>query len=130
MALPTSYTETEFKEYLNNQLSASIAGSLGWTVDGGSYDEIVIDVELVLGQVIADVTNIRSLRAVGRRELWRTVMQVTSNKATAATGVAGSIAFGRTIFDRAKDLFTQASEEVERLMADADSSRPFQFAVV
>ena len=123
MAAPTSYTETTLKEYLH-ACTEQAGLNIGWSVAGGSYDETVADTELALGTAVAETTNIRALRAVARRELWRAVMQATSHLATAQTGVAGSIAFGKTVFDRAKDLHKQASEEVEMLGLDAVTSKP------
>lgn len=126
MAAPTSYTEETFKAYLADQLTSVVGSGLNWTVDGGNYDEIVNECELVLELAIADATNIRALRAVGRRELWRTVMQATSNKATAHSGMNGSVTYGKNIFDRAQELFKAASEEVEKLLVDTASSKSFQ----
>lgn len=123
MPAPTSYTEETLKAYLHD--CAKRAGvNLEWSVAAGSYDETVADTELVLGTAVADTTNIRALRAVARRELWRAIMQGTSHLATSQTGVAGSIAFGKTVFDRAKDLYKQASEEVDSLGMDELSDRP------
>lgn len=112
MALPTAYTEATFKAYLFSQIAGL---NLTWTVDGGDFDEIVISVGLYLSAEIADISDIKLLRAVGRRELWLAVMQASGNKATAATGVAGSIQFGKTIFDRAQALYDKATAEVELL---------------
>lgn len=123
MPTPTSYTELSLKEYLHG--CTQRAGlNLGWSVADGSYDETVADTELTLGTAVTETTNIRALRAVARRELWRAVMQATSHLATAQTGVAGSIAYGKTVFDRAKDLHTQASEEVEMLGLETVTSKP------
>jgi hypothetical protein len=47
MAVPTSYTETTFKTYLNGRLG-SLADALKWTVAGGNYDEAVNDALLGL----------------------------------------------------------------------------------
>lgn len=123
MPAPTSYTETTLKEYLHD-CTQRAGVNLSWSVAGGDYDETVADTELVLGTAVADTTNIRALRAVARRELWRAVMQATSHLATAQTGVAGSIAFGKTVFDRAKELHKLASDEVESLGLDALSDKP------
>lgn len=74
MAAPTSYTEATLKAYLNTALGA-VAGVLGWTVDAGDYDEIVNETLLVYDVTdIANATEIRKLRTLGRRELWRAVM--------------------------------------------------------
>jgi hypothetical protein len=123
MATPTSYTEATLKEYLHG--CTQRAGiNLGWSIAEGNYDETVADTELALGTAVADTTNIRALRAVARRELWRAVMQATSHLATAQTGAAGSIAYGKTVFDRAKDLHAQASTEVEMLGLETIASKP------
>jgi hypothetical protein len=75
MAAPTSYTEDTFKAYLHSVLG-DVASALGWTVDGGDYDEILNETLLAYGTSdIADATTIRKLRALGRVELWRQVMR-------------------------------------------------------
>lgn len=75
MAAPTSYTEATFKAYLHSVLGG-VASALGWTVDGGDYDEILNETLLAYSvDDIADATSIRKLRALGRVELWRQVLR-------------------------------------------------------
>jgi hypothetical protein len=51
---------------------------LGWTVDGGDYDEALNETLLAYGQtditLISGDDNLRKLRALGRVEVWRAVM--------------------------------------------------------
>lgn len=77
MAIPTSYTEATLAAYLNGQAGA-VAGLLSWTVAGDSYDELVADTLLTYGtddiSTISGTGNIRALRALARRTLWRAVI--------------------------------------------------------
>lgn len=78
MAAPLIYTEATFKVYLHAALGAA-ATALGWTVDGGDYDEIVNETLLAYGVAdIADAADIRKVRALGRREAWRGVITAVS----------------------------------------------------
>ena len=74
MAIPTGYTEETLSAYRSSQAGA-VADLLGWTVDGGSYAEPINDTLLAYGTddltTISGSTNIRKLRAMARRELWR-----------------------------------------------------------
>lgn len=78
MALPTFYTEETLKEYMHSLLNAAgYADALEWSVEAGSYDEIVNDVLLALG--VTDITtltgtqNIKRVRVAARYYLWRGV---------------------------------------------------------
>lgn len=78
MPVPTSYTEEQFKAYLHSVL-ADTAALLGWTVDGGSYDEVVIDALFACD--VTDITELsgaaamRQLRVLGRLKLWAAVLR-------------------------------------------------------
>ncbi len=82
MAIPASYTETTLKAYMHSTLGP-VASTLGWSVDGSSYDEAADEAIAAYG--VDDVTgimgrdNIRKLRALARREAWRAVMQATTS---------------------------------------------------
>ena len=73
MAIPASYTEATLKAFLHAE-AGDIASVLGWTVDGGSYDEAVNDA--LVGYGADDVTtitgrdNIAKLRAFARVAVW------------------------------------------------------------
>jgi len=77
MALPTSYTETTFADYLHGILSHT-ANALGWSVAGGDYAEIVNDALLIAG--VSDITTVagagpmRLLRIAGQIALWQAVV--------------------------------------------------------
>lgn len=81
MPVPTSYSEAIFADYLVSVLG-SFADLLAW--DGGTVQvqEAVTDALLDLGTPsIASVTSpfqIRGLRALGRRAIWRAVVQAVA----------------------------------------------------
>ena len=71
MPVPTSYTDATFKAYLHSALDG-IADVLSYTVIAGSYDEILNDVLIALGQTdITTITDMRGLRATGRYYAWK-----------------------------------------------------------
>lgn len=78
MAYPSGYTEQSLAEYMHATLGA-MAARLGWTVDGDHYDEAVNEAVAAYGaDDIASITgreNLRKLRALARREVWRAVVQ-------------------------------------------------------
>jgi hypothetical protein len=123
MAAPTSYTEADLKAYMHS-LANKAGMNLGWSVANGNYDEPVNEVELVFDAAIDEITNMLALRAVARRELWRSVMAATTHLATSQSGIGGSIAYGKTTFDRAKDLFKFASEDVAALGLGEIDNKP------
>jgi len=81
MAIPASYTETTIKYYLHDMLGA-VATMLGWSPDGADYDEAVDEAIASYGvddiSAITGRDNVRKLRALARREVWRAVMQATT----------------------------------------------------
>jgi hypothetical protein len=81
MAIPTTYTEAEFKAYLHTAMGA-VATSLGWTVAGGSYDEILNDTLAIYGtNDIAAVSSVNAsvkLRELGKLAAWRQVVTETA----------------------------------------------------
>ena len=74
MPLPTSYTEDQFKSYIFSR-AQDMSKVLGWTVAGGSFDEIVNDTLLFLK--LDDLSEVNSsagvekLRAAGMVFFWR-----------------------------------------------------------
>ena len=78
MAYPAAYTEQSLAEYMHATLGA-MATRLGWTVDTDSYDEAVNEAVAAYGtDDITGITgrdNLRKLRALARREVWRLVLQ-------------------------------------------------------
>lgn len=71
MAVPTSYTEDSFALYLHNVLDG-VADVLSFSIDSGSYDEVVNDVLIALDEDdITTIADIRGLRATGRYYVWK-----------------------------------------------------------
>lgn len=83
MALPESYTEAEFAAYLHGELG-DIAGLLGWTVAGGSYDEIINDTLIAYGEsdieAIAGDTAVVKLRRIGKYVAWSRAVEQLAGK--------------------------------------------------
>lgn len=81
MAVPTSYTEDGLKAYMIAVLGA-VAEVLGWSVVGGQVDEPVIESLLAYGtddiSTITGLDNIKKIRTLARREVWRAVMDETA----------------------------------------------------
>jgi hypothetical protein len=74
MALPSSYTEASFSDYLH-AIMGQVADLLGWKLEEGSYDEVINDTLLAYGvSDIADATDIKKVRALGKLCLWRAVL--------------------------------------------------------
>jgi hypothetical protein len=72
MAAPTAYTEEMLREYMQAELGAVVT-ALGWSLADGNYDEPVNETLLAYGVAsIALATEVRKLRALARREAWRT----------------------------------------------------------
>lgn len=85
MPVPTQYSESLFADYLVSVLG-DFATVLGWDMGSQQVQEAVADALLELGAVsIASVTTtfqIRGLRALGRRAIWRAVVQATAGDYT------------------------------------------------
>lgn len=83
MPAPAAYTEGVFAAYLTSVLG-EVAPLLGWDQGAPAVQEAVADALLELGvSTIADVTTtfqIRGIRALGRRAIWRAVVQATAAK--------------------------------------------------
>lgn len=81
MPVPVSYTEATLAEYMHNVLGA-VADALGWSVAGDSYAEAIT--ETLLACDVADIAQLsgaddmRKLRAIARREVWRAVVHATT----------------------------------------------------
>lgn len=118
MAIVTSYTEDALKVYLAAVLGDT-ATYLKWTVADGDYDEVVNEALYSYGaDAIGDISgraNIRKLRMIARRELWRAVMAAASRKhsITSSSPGGGSTNEGM-VFDHAKEMFEMESENIKR----------------
>ncbi len=80
MAVPTSYTESDFKDYLHAELGP-VAQALGWEVASGQYDEPLNDALFGIGAtVISGVSSddINGFRILGKLETWRKVLHHVS----------------------------------------------------
>lgn len=131
MAAPAVYSETLFADYLWSQLG-QLSDVLGWDAGSVQVLEAVNDALLDAGvDTIGDAADIRELRALGRRAIWRAVVQAT----------AGNYAFtqGDQTFNRqqvnaqAREMLQLAEAECQLLGAGivgdivtiARVSRPF-----
>ncbi len=79
----SAYTETTFQHYLHSVLGRDELGqSLDWSVDNHDYLDALDEALLILDET--DITqftsseDLRKLRAVGRVEVWRSVMSRTA----------------------------------------------------
>lgn len=85
MELPSVYDATNLANFMHGVLGEDDAArDLNWSVAQGDYDEPVVETMLAYGVddlgSVTGLENIRRLRAIARRELWRTVMQRTVYK--------------------------------------------------
>lgn len=82
MPVPASYTETSFARYLMTVLD-QVGVTLGWDVSDLVVQEAVTDALLDIDEsTIANLTSsteLRRLRALGRRAIWRAVVQATAD---------------------------------------------------
>jgi hypothetical protein len=127
MAIPASYSEATLKAYMHAVLAA-VATTLGWTVDGGHYDEAANEAVAAYGvDDVADVSgrdNIRKLRALARREVWRAVMQATASHYDLNTD--GASRDRSQIHAHAAAQYAMADAECEALGADALTGAAYQ----
>lgn len=83
MPIPTTYTESQLCSYMESVL-AEVAAIIGWDAGSPQVVEAANDALLELGVTdIAEVTTarrMRGLRALGRRAVWRAVVQAVSGK--------------------------------------------------
>jgi len=82
VAVPTSYTEASFSRYLLTSLD-QVGVTLGWDVTDLVVNEAVYDALFDYGETditaISGAPNLRRIRALGRRAIWRAVVQATSD---------------------------------------------------
>jgi hypothetical protein len=83
MPAPTTYSESQFGTYLVSVLH-EVAPIIGWDPGSPQVQEAIADALLDLNVAdIATVTTprqIRGLRALGRRAIWKAVVQAVSSK--------------------------------------------------
>lgn len=124
MPVPTIYTEKSLADFMHDQLgevAELVNGGLVVGVsDAGSYKEAVNETLIVYG--VSDIiyaNDIKKLRALARREVWRKVMEAT----------AGNYRFGsdreqyyrNEIYDHAEKQFARASDAA--VSYDTDDAR-------
>lgn len=83
MPVVQSYSEASFRDYLFGVLD-EVGGLLGWTSGSVAVQEALNDALLEYGTsditTILGGTNLRHLRAFGRRAIWRAVVQATAGR--------------------------------------------------
>jgi hypothetical protein len=110
MPVPTSYTEETLIQFMHSTL-AEMATVLGWTVDGGHYDEAVVETLLVYGvSQIAEASDIRKLRACARVQVWQAVSNATAGDYDYE---AEDVSYSRS------QVHAQASAMLEKTLLDA-----------
>jgi hypothetical protein len=115
MALP-SYTEDTLKTYLHT-IAPTLSAVLSWTVEDGSYDELVLDVLVLLG--VSELTNQSSVtqtgrvRAAAKIAYWRAAINELVTRYDYSSG-SGSSSRGQMIAN-AKDALGLAEAEGARL---------------
>lgn len=114
----TSYSEAVFADYLFSVLG-EVGSMLGWTPGSAAVQEALNDTLLEYGETT--ITNIvgtnglkgtnalRRLRALGRRAIWRAVVQATSGKYS--FGDAGQSFQRKQINDMARETLKLAETE-------------------
>lgn len=116
MALPTSYSETTFADYLHGLVAELVAG-LGWAVVEGSYDEIINDT-LIAAEVddIGTITgraNLARVRALGRLYLWKAVSRAVAGNQFDFEADDGKFT--------ASQVYTQVQRELQTAQTDVDA---------
>jgi hypothetical protein len=116
MAIATSYTEAETKQFMETVLGDT-AMKLGWSVGGDDFDEPTNEVLYVLD--LADFSTIttqalvKKVRAVARVEAWRAAMYYTVHEASFSAGAPGTGQTSRADVHRhAKAMFEMAKAEM------------------
>lgn len=119
MPVPTSYSEAIFADYLASQID-QVAGVLGWDAGSVQVAEAVNDALLDAGvSTIASVTDIRALRALGRRAIWRAVVQATAGNYS-FTDIAQQKFERQQVNAQAREMLKLAESDVRALGADRD----------
>lgn len=116
MAIPTTYTEAEVKQYMEDVLGDT-ADKLGWSVGGNDFDEPLYEVLYTLEK--SDFTFVNTLalankvRVVARREVWRAAMYYTAHEASFSAGAPGTGQTNRADVHRhCRSMFDLANAEL------------------
>lgn len=76
MAIPTSYTESELRDYMLI-VTGNVASAIGWTA--ANFTEAVNDALIAYGvSTIASATDIAKLRGIAKVEAWRSIADATA----------------------------------------------------
>lgn len=103
-------TEEDLAGYLA-RLNPDLVESLGWTVEEGSYDEILAEVYDDMGTTdVSAMIDMRKLRIVMKYRFWEYVLTGLAGNRFNFSGDGGSISYSQ-IFDQAKTMFSLASTD-------------------
>ena len=79
MAPPTTYSESQFQDYILTALGDDVSSILGWDIGSPAVVEAVNDTLLDMGvSDIGTVSDVRGLRALGRRAIWAAAVRAFS----------------------------------------------------
>ncbi|MCP5016125.1 MAG: hypothetical protein GY938_12770 [Ketobacter sp.] len=122
----SGYTDTTFQHYLHSVLGREELGTvLGWTVDDNKYLNAVEETLLILDTTditgLTSSADLRKLRAVGRVELWKSVMFATAGDYDVKLQ-DGSDYKRSQLHNQAKAMHEAAVKEAEQLGADVGAN--------
>lgn len=121
MPAPAVYSEILFADYLTGQIQ-QVAAALGWDAGSAQVREAVNDALLDLDKTdIASATDIRGLRALGRRAIWRAVVQATTSNYS-FTDVAQQKFDRQQVNTQAQAMLKIAEADCQALGVGTDSS--------
>lgn len=128
MAIPISYTELSFAQFMKDVLDAT-ASAIDWLTVPGKYQEAVNESILAYGvDDISQCTDIQKLRAIGRREVWRAVADATAGNYR--FGSDREIYFRNQIHEHAVSQYARYSQEAAKYVTDDDSVRASNMIVI
>lgn len=122
MPVPSSYTESSLMAFMRDDVLRVTGRQLGLTNDADYRDALT---EVTIGLGVSDITqatDIARVRALARREAWRTAMQQAAGEHHAEN--EGKAHDRQQIYDHCVAMFNQASLEVSALgpLPDDDGS--------
>ena len=93
MAIVTTYTEQEIKQYMEDVLG-NTADKLGWSKSGGDFDEPANEALYTLGEddftFVASRDEAKKARLAARMEVWRHAMYYTVHEVSHSAGAPGT----------------------------------------
>ena len=122
MAIQTSMTEQEVKEYMEDVLGDT-APKMGWSVGGHDFDEPANEVLYSLDQAdfsfVSTQADVKKVRAVARVEVWRFAMFSTAHETIHSTGAPGTGQTSRSVIHQhCKEMFQQAKSHYTELFPE------------